>query len=92
MGLLFSHQVNSTCLITRGFSMATNTANHPAILPTAGFIRETTVLIFVPISRATLWRKVKSGEFPKPVKLGPKITAWKVEAVREYLDSIGGGQ
>jgi len=70
--------------------MATNTANHPAILPTAGFIRETTVLIFVPISRATLWRKVKTGEFPKPVKLGTKITAWRVEAVREYLDSVGG--
>jgi len=70
--------------------MTTNTANHAAVLPTAGFIRETTVLIFVPISRATLWRKVKTGEFPKPVKLGVKITAWRVEEIRAYLDTVGG--
>lgn len=36
-------------------------------------------------STATLWRKVKVGTFPKPVKLGPRITAWRVEAIRGLL-------
>ena len=38
-----------------------------------------------PVLSATLWRKVKAGTFPKPVKLGPRITAWRVEDIREML-------
>jgi predicted DNA-binding transcriptional regulator AlpA len=30
-----------------------------------------------PISPASLWRKVKNGSFPKPVKLSEGITAFK---------------
>jgi hypothetical protein len=43
----------------------------------------------VPFSSATLWRKVKSGEFPAPVKLSERITAWKTSAVLAYLRSHG---
>jgi prophage regulatory protein len=28
---------------------------------------------------------VKDGRFPKPVKLGPRITAWRVEDIRELI-------
>lgn len=45
----------------------------------------------VPISAATLWRKVKAGEFPKPVKLYERVTAWRAEDVREWLDAQGTG-
>ncbi|MGZ8944038.1 MAG: helix-turn-helix transcriptional regulator [Methylococcaceae bacterium] len=72
--------------------MATNTPTHPAILPTTGFIRQRVLLIFLPFSSATLWRKIREGEFPKPVKLGPKITAWPVEVIREYMDTVGGAK
>ena len=40
----------------------------------------------LPFSPATLWRKVKAGEFPAPLKLGTAITAWKVSDVRKWLD------
>lgn len=30
-----------------------------------------------PISRATLWRGVKSGRYPKPLKVGPSSNRWK---------------
>lgn len=40
----------------------------------------------VPFSSATLWRKVKAGEFPKPIKLGERITAWRVGDVRKWID------
>jgi len=39
----------------------------------------------VPVSPATIWRWVKLGEFPAPVKLGAQTTAWPVEAVDEWL-------
>lgn len=35
----------------------------------------------LPISEATWWAGVKSGRYPKPVKLGPKITAWRSEDI-----------
>jgi predicted DNA-binding transcriptional regulator AlpA len=29
--------------------------------------------------------KVAQGNFPKPLKLGPRITAWRVEDIREWI-------
>ena len=39
----------------------------------------------LPFSAATLWRHVKNGTFPAPVKLGAKTTAWRVSDVRAWL-------
>jgi predicted DNA-binding transcriptional regulator AlpA len=41
----------------------------------------------LPISSATFWRKVKAGEFPAPVKLSERVTAWRCEDVRKFLDA-----
>jgi hypothetical protein len=41
----------------------------------------------VPFSSATLWRRVKAGTFPKPVKLSERVTAWRVEDIRQWLDA-----
>lgn len=38
-----------------------------------------------PVSKSTWWAGVKAGRFPKPVKLGPRITAWRVEDIRALL-------
>lgn len=35
-------------------------------------------LRLVPMSTASIWRGVARGTFPKPVKLGPGTTAWRV--------------
>ncbi|MBF9645423.1 AlpA family phage regulatory protein [Streptococcus pseudopneumoniae] len=32
-----------------------------------------------PVAPATIWRWVKLGKFPAPVRLGPQTSAWKVE-------------
>jgi predicted DNA-binding transcriptional regulator AlpA len=37
-----------------------------------------------PISPASLWRKVKEGSFPKPVKLSAGITAFKNSDLAEW--------
>jgi prophage regulatory protein len=41
----------------------------------------------LPFSHATFWRKVKEGQFPKPIKLGKHITAWKVGEVRAWMEA-----
>jgi prophage regulatory protein len=39
----------------------------------------------LPFSAPTLWRKVKAGTFPKPIKLSERVTAWKVGEVRAWM-------
>lgn len=39
----------------------------------------------LPFSAPTLWRKVKAGTFPKPIKLSERVTAWKVGTVRAWM-------
>lgn len=60
--------------------------HNPADVPKIGFFRLSQILQLLPISRATVWRKVKAGTFPKPVKLSRNITAWKVADVRDWIE------
>jgi prophage regulatory protein len=39
----------------------------------------------IPISKSTWWAGVKSGRYPRPIKLGPRITVWRVEDIRELI-------
>lgn len=59
-----------------------------------GFLRLTQIIgderrgisALIPVSRSAWWAGVKSGRFPKPVKLGPRTTAWRVEDIRRLID------
>ena len=42
-----------------------------------------------PIGKTTWWDGVRSGRFPKPVKLGPNTTAWRVEDIRKLIEQSG---
>ncbi len=62
-------------------------------LPDTAFIREAQLVQSpkhphrpapLPFSAPTLWRKVKAGTFPKPVKLSERVTAWKVGDIRAW--------
>jgi predicted DNA-binding transcriptional regulator AlpA len=71
-------------------SAAINHVERPAV----GFVRQADLVPgMVPFSPATLWRKVKSGEFPQPVKLSARVTAWRLEEVHAWMQSrtAGGG-
>jgi prophage regulatory protein len=59
-------------------------------LPSQGFVRLGSILAPIgpiPVGRSTWWAGVKSGRFPKPVKLGPRTTAWKVEDIRKLIET-----
>jgi len=67
-------------------------------LPEAGFLRiwqivgnkKTNTPALIPISRTSFLNGVKSGKYPKPVKLGERTTAWKIEDIRALIASLGG--
>ena len=56
------------------------------LLPDAAFVRLSTILKLIPISKSTWLSGVKSGYFPKPVRLGKKITAWRIEDIRKLIN------
>ena len=52
-------------------------------LPDSAYVRIATVrALRGGISSATVWRHVKAGLIPAPLKLGPKTTGWNVGALR----------
>ncbi len=57
-----------------------------SILPEVGFVRLATILALIPISRSAWWAGIKEGRFPKPIKLGPRTTAWRVQDIRDLIE------
>ena len=56
--------------------------------PRTGFVRLHSILSPhgpIPVGRTTWWAGVKSGRFPKPLKLGPRITVWRAEEIHELI-------
>lgn len=49
-------------------------------------LRKNAVLEKISISPATLWRLCKSGQFPKPIKIGENSVGWIEEEVSEWLE------
>lgn len=68
----------------------------PRITTQTGFVRlpgiigdpkaDPPIPALIPISRSSWWAGVKSGRFPRPVKLGPRTTAWRVTDIRALID------
>lgn len=56
--------------------------------PEMGFMRLRDVLQVIPVSKTTWWKGVQEGRFPKPVRLTERTTAWRVEDIRELIDSL----
>lgn len=59
------------------------------VLPATGYVRLSDLRPILPFSDSTLWRMVKKSCFPAPVRISERVTAWKAEDVRQWLDSQG---
>lgn len=69
------------------------------VLPVTGFLRLSQIVgnqranppipPLIPVSKSTWWSGVKSGRFPKPVKLSVRCTAWKVEDIIDLMQRMG---
>ena len=53
-----------------------------------GFLRLPQVLELFPVSKSSWNAGWRSGRYPKPVKLSPHVSAWKVEDIRALIASI----
>lgn len=66
-----------------------------SLLPETGFLRLPQIIgnaksvpptpALIPIKKSCWWAGVKSGRFPQPVKLGPRVTVWRVEDIRNLI-------
>jgi len=67
-------------------------------LPETGYLRLAQIVgdkkaglpAIIPISKSTWWAGVKSGIYPKPVKLSKRCTAWRIEDIRSLIEKVGG--
>ena len=68
-------------------------------LPETGYLRLTQIVgdkkagtpPIIPVSKSTWWAGVKSGRYPKPVKLSERCTAWRVEDIRALIEQAAKG-
>jgi prophage regulatory protein len=51
------------------------------------FLREDDVRELTGLSRMTRWRLAQSGDFPKPIRLAARATAWLESDVRAWMES-----
>ena len=57
-------------------------------VPGTGFLRLPQVLSIIPVGKTSWWKGVKSGRFPKPVKLSERCTAWRAEDIRDLIKAL----
>lgn len=68
-------------------------------LPDTGFVRLSQIIgdpqadpptpPIIPVKKSCWWDGVRSGRFPKPVKLG-RCTMWRVEDIRTLIKTAKG--
>lgn len=56
--------------------------------PHVGLVRLKSILAPegpIPLSKSAWWAGVAAGRFPQPVKLGPRVTAWRAEDIQKLV-------
>jgi prophage regulatory protein len=41
----------------------------------------------IPLSRSTIWRKIKNNEFPQPIRIGKVAVAWLWSDIQQWIDN-----
>ena len=39
------------------------------------------------LSRSSIYRKIKDGDFPRPIRVGPKAVRWKLSEINAWIES-----
>jgi len=87
------------CLRAKIYRMEANRMGNDApklTLPETGFLRLPQIIgdakadppipAIIPVSRSTWLEGVKTGRYPRPVKLGPRVVAWRVSDIRALIE------
>lgn len=58
----------------------------PKTPPATRLLRQPQVLEMTGIkSKSTLWRWILDGSFPRPIKIGPRASAWPLETIQVWI-------
>ena len=70
------------------------------ILPETGFLRLRNIIgdpkanppipAIIPVSRSSWYAGIQSGLYPPGLKIGPRITVWRVEDIRAFIQESPG--
>jgi prophage regulatory protein len=73
--------------------------NAAVMIPETGYLRLRQILgdpraippipAIIPVGKSTWWKWVKDGKAPAAIKIGPRITVWRAEDVRDFVESYG---
>jgi prophage regulatory protein len=65
-------------------------------LPQTGFLRLHQIIgnpkakppipALIPVGKSTWWEGCRSGRFPQPIKIGNRITVWRVQDIKDYIE------
>src|SRR5262249_34015687 len=78
--------LRTTCVQNR--RMKTKTVHETS--PLIGFVRLPQVLEIFPISKSAWWQGIRSGRFPKPIRLGPRTVAWRAQDIHDLIERFSG--
>ena len=56
-------------------------------LPSEGFIRVGTLAAILGVAVVTVWRWSANGHLPRPLKLSDRVTVWKAEEIRSWIQA-----
>lgn len=67
-------------------------------LPETGFLRLRSIIgdpkaippipPLIPVSKSSWWLGVRSRRYPAPIKLSPRVTVWRVEDIRKFIEKL----
>lgn len=67
-------------------------------LPQTGFLRLPQIIgnpkadppipPIIPVKKSCWWAGIQTGQFPKPIKLSPRVTVWRVEDILALVAKI----
>lgn len=70
-------------------------------LPETGFLRLPSIIgnpkadppvpPLIPVGKSCWWEGVRDGRFPKPIKISPRVTAWRARDIRDLVARLEGG-
>ncbi len=54
---------------------------------TDALLRERDVKALTGLSKSTRWRMIARGEFPRPCRVGQRVSAWRAPEAQKWLAS-----
>ncbi|MFM0695647.1 AlpA family phage regulatory protein [Paraburkholderia graminis] len=57
----------------------------PNDLPKAGLVRRSQFKGVIPLGDTTIWKMVREGRFPQPIRVSANLRLWRAEELHEWM-------